>query len=326
MPVPDAASPARCGRGGAGRCSRRPAIASPAVRAFVTGGSGFVGTWLLAHLRECGDEVDAPIVDILDRPALDAALAAASPDVVYHLAGQADVGGSWRDPVATFQVNATGTVHVLDAARRLARPPRVLVVGSADVYGTVVADDLPLREDRPLRPASPYAGSKAAAEQVALQAWLGWGLPVVRVRAFNHIGPGQSDAFVVSGLARQIAEAEVRGEGEVLVGNLAARRDFTDVRDVVRAYRLLAIDGEPGGVYNVCTGVDVAIADLAERLVASARVPLELVADPARFRPVDVPVLRGDPTRLVAATGWRPEHDVDRTVADVLAWWRGQVG
>ena len=185
-----------------------------------------------------------------------------SPDAVYHLAGLAHVGGSWDAPDRYFRVNALGTLSVLEAARRCATPPRVLVVSSAEVYGAVRAEQLPVDEDAPMLPRSPYASSKAAAELVAVQAYLGRGLPVIRARPFNHVGPGQDPGFVVPAVARRIVEASRDGRTTLPVGNLTARRDLTDVRDVVRAYRLLVELGSPGQVYNVCSGADVSIEEI----------------------------------------------------------------
>jgi len=292
------------------------------VRAFVTGASGFVGPWLVEHLRAMGDEVFAPEVEITDADLVRDALADARPHAVYHLAAIANVGESWGSPQQTFSVNAAGTLNVLEAARTLSATPRVLLVCSAEVYGRVTSDDLPLREDAPLRPVSPYAASKVAAEFLGLQAFLAYGLPVVRARAFNHIGPGQAPTFVVSSLARQVAEVALRGGGAIHVGNLTPQRDFTDVRDVVRAYRLLVERGVPGEVYNVCSGEAIAVAELADRLVRLAGVDVSIEVDADRVRAVDVPVLLGDPGRLVAATGWRREWALDDTLVDVLAGWR----
>lgn len=300
------------------------------MRALVTGGLGFVGRHLVAHLVECGDEVvtldrQADLsVDITDGPAVAAALADVAPAAVYHLAGWADVGASWSDPLAVLRVNAEGTLNVLEACRR-AGVERVLSVASADVYGMVREDELPLTEASPLRPTSPYAASKVAADALAHQAFLGHGVGVVRVRPFNHLGPGQSEAFVAPALAARIARAERDGLEEIRVGNLTARRDFTDVRDVVRAYRLLVERGEPGEVYNLCHGTDVAVQDLADSLVAMAERRVRLVPDPSLMRPVDLPVLRGDASRLRAATGWTPEIPLEQTLADLLADMRERV-
>ena len=282
-----------------------------------------MGRHLIAHLRDRGDEVvvldrhGEGGVDITDAGAIREAVVEARPEAVYHLAGWADVGGSWQHPVEAFRVNAEGTLNVLLACAE-AGVERTLSVGSADVYGVVTEDELPLTEASPLRPASPYAASKVAADFLALQAHLGQGLGVVRVRAFNHLGPGQTDRFVAAALAARIAANERDGSDTVRVGDLSARRDFTDVRDVVRAYRLLIQKGKPGEVYNVCTGVDLAVQELADRMLALAAHPMRLEPDPSLLRPVEIPVLRGDATKLREATGWEPAIDIDQTLADLL--------
>ena len=299
------------------------------MRALVTGAEGFVGRHLLAHLEAAGDDVigvdrgDGP--DLLDAPALDAFVRSVAPDAVYHLAGWSDVGGSWQQPLAAFQANADGTLNLLQACVH-AEVPRVLSVSSADVYGKVAPADLPISEGAELRPVTPYAASKIAADFLGLQAFLGYGLDVLRVRAFNHLGPGQTSRFVASAIAERIAGNELDGSDVVPVGNLVPRRDFTDVRDVVRAYRLLVEHGEAGEAYNVCSGTDIAIRELAERMLAHARRPMRLEEDPALQRPVDVPVLRGDPTKVHAATGWTPTIPLDQTLSDLLTEWRARVG
>ncbi len=289
------------------------------MRAFVTGATGFVGPYLCAHLDQCGDEVIAApgTFDVTDRDAVFAALAHEKPEVVYHLAARSHVADSWRDPVATLRVNVEGTVNVLDAAHA-AGVRRVLVVGSAEEYGRIDPADVPLREDTPLRPVSPYGASKVAASILALQAWLGSGLETVRVRAFNHTGPGQSDAFFIPGLARRIAEAERDGHDTISVGARDPVRDFNDVRDIVRAYRMIIQHGAPGEVYNVCGGRGAAVGEVVDRMVAMARRPLQVTTDPALLRPADVPILIGDAARLHAATGWEPQHELADTLAAVL--------
>lgn len=295
------------------------------MRAFLTGGHGFVGGWLARHLAQSGDEVVlAPGgLDVRDAAALTDALARARPEVVFHLAARTHVGASWSEPALTFEVNALGTLQVLEAVRSLQPVPRVVLVSSSEVYGRGSGEVL--NEDAPLRPVSPYAASKVAAEYLGIQAGLGYGVEVVRVRPFNHVGPGQRDDFVVSALARRVVEAERRGGDVLRVGNLDAARDFTDVRDVVRAYRLVALEGEAGAVYNVCSGVATPISAVAELVASLARRPVRLEVDPALLRPVDVPVLVGDPGRLVARTGWKPEIPLETTVADVVEDWRARL-
>ncbi|HKE72764.1 MAG TPA: GDP-mannose 4,6-dehydratase [Acidimicrobiales bacterium] len=300
------------------------------MRALVTGAGGFVGRHLVRHLAEQGDEVvemelAVDGIDIADAEPVMEAVMGAKPTAVYHLAGAADVGGSWTAPRETFMANALGTLNVLEAARA-AGVERVLAVTSADVYGRVTEDELPLDEDQPLRPVSPYAASKVAADALAQQAWLGHRLPVVRVRAFNHLGPGQSDRFVAPSLAARIARNERQGGDEVPIGNMTPLRDVTDVRDVVRAYRLLMERGEPGAVYNVCRGRAVSVKEIAEELLAMAARPMHLVVDQSLQRPVDIPVLVGDNGALRAATGWEPTIPLETTLADVLADWRARLG
>ncbi len=295
------------------------------VRALITGARGFVGPHLRDHLEASGDEVvctdrpDGP--DLLDGDAMTAFICDVRPDAVYHLAGASDVGASWGHPRETFRVNAEGTLNVLLACSE-AEVGRVLAVSSADVYGKVTPEELPLTETSDLRPVTPYAASKVAADHLALQAWLGHGLEVLRARAFNHLGPGQTNRFVAPALAERIARNELDGDDLVPVGNVTPRRDFTDVRDVVRAYRLLVERGRAGDVYNVCSGSDLAISELADRLLAQAERPMRLEPDPDLQRPVETPVLRGDPSKIEAATGGRPRIGLDETLADLLAEWR----
>ena len=294
------------------------------MRAFVTGGHGFVGPWLVEHLRANGDEVVLadPAVDVTDAGLIGEAMSKAHPHAVYHLAAQSNVQSSWSDTARTFEVNASGTLNVMQAALACRPRPRVLLVSSAEVYGAVLPSQLPVQESAPFQPVTPYAASKAAAEMVGLQAYLGAGLEVIRARPFNHTGPGQRATFVIPALARRVAEAGSGGTRVLPTGNLAVKRDVTDVRDVVRSYRRLIECGSAGEAYNICSGRSVAIADLAHRLVAMSGLDLELRPDPDLVRPVDVADVRGDPTRLREATGWRPEIDLDRTLADVLAYWR----
>jgi GDP-4-dehydro-6-deoxy-D-mannose reductase len=293
------------------------------MKALVTGASGFVGRHLVAYLRAAGDDVavidhaGADPVDVTDAGAVRRTLGVHRPDAVYHLAGVSHVGGSWDAPARVFRVNAEGTLHVLHACAD-AGVARVLVVGSADEYGTVDQRHLPLDEEAPLRPLTPYGASKVAADFLALRAFLGEGLPTLRVRAFNHTGPGQSSRFVVPGLAHRIAAAERDGRSEIGVGALDTVRDFTDVRDVVRAYRLLVERGTAGEAYNVCSGRGFSVSEIAGLLIGLSDHELRVVVDPALVRPVEVPRLVGDPTKLRAATSWEPVIPFEQTLADVL--------
>jgi GDP-4-dehydro-6-deoxy-D-mannose reductase len=293
------------------------------MRALITGGKGFVGQWLAAHLKACNDDVAVIDIetDVADGAALRRVMTEVAPDAVYHLAAMTHVGESWENPSQVLRVNVLGTAEILAAARTLESSVRVLVVSSAEVYGVVTPEQLPLREDTPTKPASPYAASKLAAEAVALQAWRGFGQPVVVVRPFNHIGPGQSPNFFVPALAKRIVEARRSGARSLPVGNLTTRRDFTDVRDVVVAYRLLVERGVNGTVYNVCSGRDVAMSEVARELLELSGAALTLETDPSLLRPVDVPVLRGSAELLTSATGWEPRIPLATTLADVLASW-----
>ncbi|MEI8052001.1 MAG: GDP-mannose 4,6-dehydratase [Actinomycetes bacterium] len=290
------------------------------MRALITGGRGFVGRHLEDHLVSKGDEVSIIDLetDVTDADAVTAAVVAAQPEVIYHLAALAHVGDSWSAPAHVLSVNVIGTANVLAAARQLEHACLVLVVSSAEVYGIVGPDDLPLSETAEVKPASPYAASKAAAEQVALQATRGFGQKVIVARPFNHVGPGQAPTFAVPALAKRIVDAVAAGSRSLPVGTLSTRRDFTDVRDVVAAYRLLVVSGRSGEIYNVCSGHDVEIAEVAASLLRLAETSLELATDPSLVRPVDVPVLRGDSSKLTAETGWAPTIDLETTLRDVL--------
>ena len=243
------------------------------MRSLITGGRGFVGTWLADHLRHCGDDVTAidNEVDVTDPAALLAAVSAARPDAIYHLAALTHVGNSWDEPLRVLEVNVIGTAALLAAARECGTEPRILVTSSAEVYGAITDPALlPLTEESTTAPLTPYAASKLAAEALVTQAFLGHGQQVITVRPFNHIGPAQTPKFAVPALAKRIVEADRAGASTIPVGNLSARRDFTDVRDVVRAYRLLIESGRAGQVYNVCSGRDVSIGEIAEDLLELA--------------------------------------------------------
>ena len=317
------------------------------MRLLVTGAAGFVGGHLVAFLRAEHQDVEIHGVvlpqggvswrgpagvrvleaDLNDPKAAAAAVEEVRPEAIVHLAGQASVHQSWLDPALTLRTNVLGLVHLLDAARRLALRPAVLVVGSAEEYGPVGPEEIPIREEAPLRPASPYAVSKVAQAALARLYGPAGGMRIVLTRTFHHTGPGRGEAFAESSFARQIAEIEAGRRPAVLeVGNLEAVRDFTDVRDVVRAYWKLLDKGQGGEAYNVCSGRGRRIRDLLDTLLAASSARVEVRVDPERLRPSDVPVQVGDPGRLRAATGWQPEIPLERTLGDLLDDWRTRTG
>ncbi len=258
-----------------------------------------------------GDDHDTLPLDVTDALGVRGAIELAQPDAIAHLAAQAFVPASLTDPETTFDVNAVGTLRVLDAVRayqeQVGAPPRVVVVSSGDVYGAQPPDALPLRETTAPLPRSPYAASKVAAEAVTLAYARSYGVDAVVTRAFNHIGPGQDERFAVVAFALQIARAAAGGGPRVLVGNLAASRDFLDVRDVCEAYALLLEGGGTAGeIYNVCSGTATTMREILRRLIELGRVAVEVREDPDRMRPADVPVSAGDASKLREATGWAP--------------------
>jgi GDP-4-dehydro-6-deoxy-D-mannose reductase len=287
--------------------------------AFVTGGGGFAG----AHLLPLLPGAVAPSrdeLDLLDAAAVQAAVRAARPAAVFHLAALASVRRSWQSPSHTLLANLHMTVNLLEAVRAEAPGAAVVVAGSGEVYGP--PERLPMTEEEPLRPQNPYAVSKAASDLLAGQFADAFDMRIVRTRAFNHAGPGQGDDYLVGTLTRQVAEAEAAGAAEVVLrtGNPDSARDFTDVRDVVRAYRAAA--ELPPGVYNVCSGRATSVRELVDLVSRVSTLPVRHEVDPERVRAHDVPELRGSAERLSAASGWRPEIPLERTVADALEAWR----
>ncbi len=301
---------------------------------LIVGALGFVGRHLaeLAEL-EGVDVVTADrvpgadhVCDLLDPASVGACVAAAGPTMVVNMAGAASVAASWEDPAGSFEANALGALHLLEAVRAEAPESHVLCVSSAEVYGEPGPDSLPLTEDSPLAPVNPYGAGKAAMEALCGQYSRGSGLRVGIVRAFNQIGPGQSPSFAAPSFARQIAAAEVSGaeRAELLVGNLEAARDFTDVRDTARAFLEVARNGLTGP-YNLCSGRALTLAELVDEMVAAATIPVEVRRDPARYRPADPSIAYGSADRLREAVGWAPRIPVSQTVADLLEHSRRQV-
>ncbi|HIC94455.1 MAG TPA: SDR family oxidoreductase [Anaerolineae bacterium] len=316
------------------------------MKALITGIAGFAGShlaeYLLAHtdLEVCGviHRRDDNIAHLRDRLMLfrgdlrdydfvSSVLARTRPDLIFHLAAQAFVPASWRDPWDTLESNIRSQLNVLRAAVELGLEAKVLVVGSNEEYGLVRPEDLPLRETAPLRPDNPYGVSKVAQDMLGLQYRLSHGLHTVRVRPFNHIGPRQSERFVASAFAKQIAEVEANLRPPVIrVGNLSAKRDFTDVRDVVRAYWLILNRGEPGEVYNIGSGVPRSIRELLDILLGLSKVEISVKQDPSRLRPSDVPISYCDFTKLRERTGWQPTIPFEESLRDVLNYWRQKIG
>ncbi len=310
------------------------------MRALITGASGFAGSWLVRACAQAGDEVialsrrgtvrrtgEAPgavtgvSVDLRDGEGVRAAVARARPDVVYHLAALSSVGRSWESPAQTLSENTATAVNLLEALRRDAPGARVVWVSTCEVYG--VPDALPLAESAPIQPANPYAVSKASAEMLAAVYARAHDLEIIRVRPFSHSGPGQRPIFLLASLTRQAAEGRRRGVSQltVVTGNPHTRRDFTDVRDVVRAYRLLA-EHAPAGVYNVSTGASISAAEQVALLgEVIAPIAIRHEVDPARVRASEVMDLRGDHAALTAATGWEPEIPLRQTMSEAVTWW-----
>ncbi len=312
------------------------------MRILITGATGFVGVHLrryfLTHtpwdiIGTCYPESPpAPLdsqreslhfLDLRDAEATRALFTQFPPDYIIHLAAQSHVPTSYKDPWGTLENNIRGQLNLLEICVALKIAPRTLVIGSGEEYGRADVADLPLTEDHPLRPENPYSVSKVAQDVMGYQYYISYHLPVVRMRPFNHVGPGQSARFVLPAFARQVAEIEAGKQAPVMyVGNLEPARDFTDVRDVVRAYHLALLHGTPGEVYNVASGTPCTIRSLVEQLTALATVPIRVEVDPERYRPADVPIIYGSAEKLRRDTGWEPQIPFTQTVRDVLDEWR----
>jgi GDP-4-dehydro-6-deoxy-D-mannose reductase len=318
------------------------------MRVLITGITGFAGSHLAEYIlaehpgvRVCGfvrwrsrmdnilsiqGKVELHEADLKDIVSLKKALAEIKPDRIFHLAAQSFVPTSWKLPAETFAINAVGQVNLFEAVLDLKLDPKIQVAGSSEEYGQVYPDEIPMKETNPLRPLSPYAVSKVAQDLLAYQYHKSYGLRTVRTRGFNHTGPRRGDVFVTSNFAKQIAEIEKGKRPPVLsVGNLDARRDFTDVRDVVRAYWLAAEKGEDGEAYNIGSGKAMAMKEMLDKLLALTKVDVKIQVDPARLRPSDVPILLSDSSKFMTLTGWKPRIPLDRTFKDLLDYWRERV-
>ena len=317
------------------------------MRILITGVTGFVGSHLaelalargaevvgsirwrsktenIEHLRERIGLVESDLRDLFSVRTL---LEQARPDYIVHLAAQSFVAASWQTPAETLWTNALTQMNLFEGMRQLGSRARFLVIGSSEEYGLVLPDELPIRETNPLRPLSPYAVSKVTQDLMGYQYFKSYGMWIVRARAFNHSGPRRGETFATSNFAKQVAEIEAGlREPFVLVGDLKPTRDFSDVRDIVRGYWTLLERGEPGEVYNLCSGVDRSIEWVLGFYLGQARVKgIEVRTDPARLRPSDVPVLRGSADKLEKATGWRPAIPLEQTLTDLLEYWRQRV-
>ena len=313
------------------------------TRILITGAGGFVGKHLIRQLQSTQpsaslygivlNNVDNPEIggvemlaaDLLDSQRVHEIIDTVRPDAIYHLAAQSSPRLSFQIPAETLQNNLLSQLNLFQSCLTLNIKPNILIVGSADAYGMVKPESLPVTEQTPFRPSNPYAVSKAAQDLLGLQYFLSHKLPILRARPFNHIGPGQRQGFVATDFASQVARIEVGLQEPILtVGNLTAKRDFTDVRDVVRAYDLLMQFGIPGEAYNICTGHSHSIQYLMETLIKLSRVPIEVRVDQARMLPADIPDIRGDSTQLRQATGWEPTIPFERSLNDILDDWRKQ--
>ncbi len=315
------------------------------MRALITGAGGFVGAHLCDYILSHTDwdltgtvfdpsaktETESPRVqlrpvDLRERNSITSLVEETQPDIIFHLAAQSFVPTSLSDPWDTLENNILSELNLLEAVRRSGREIVFLVVGSNEEYGAPKPEELPQTEQSPLRPNNPYAVSKVGQDFLGLQYHLAYGVPVVRVRPFNHTGPGQSARFVVPAFASQIAHIEAGLQEPVMrVGNLSTSRDFTDVRDIVRAYCLAVTEGRPGEVYNLASGEAQSIRALLETLLSYSEVQIQVERDPDRYRPVDVPVVYGSAKKFYERTGWEPRIPFEQTLRDTLTYWREQV-
>ncbi|MDL2324561.1 GDP-mannose 4,6-dehydratase [Ruminococcaceae bacterium OttesenSCG-928-A16] len=311
-------------------------------KALIVGGAGFVGGYLASHLAGAygcevfathlpgepteGIEAQFTQLDILDLGAIEALLAHVQPNFIFHLAAQSSVAHSWQNPDITLDVNIKGSTHLLQAVQKSGQAPRILLIGSGDEYGAVRPQDIPVQEDILPRPGNIYAVSKVCQNMLGSVYAKAYGLQTIMVRAFNHIGPRQTPAFVVADFCKQVAEIEAGKREPVLrVGNLTATRNFTDVRDVVAAYALLAQKGQVGETYNVGSGHSVVVRSILQQILELATCPITVEVDPQKLRPIDVPVVEVDIRKIQAATGWQPKIPLQQTLQQTLEYWRGLV-
>lgn len=313
--------------------------------AFITGISGFAGSFLarllisqgnynvvgtyhsekgLENIQDISSGLKLYQIDLTNKEATEKVISSTLPDTIFHLAALASPVQSFKDPSFTFSTNIIGQINLLEAVRENKLiETRILIVSSAEVYGIVDDMDFPIDEETKMRPVSPYAVSKITQDYLGLQYFLTYKQPIVRARPFNHIGPGQKTAYAVSAFAQQIAAIEKKQQQPVLrVGNLTAKRDFTDVRDIVRAYTLLLEKGIPGEVYNIGSGVSYPMSEILQKLISFSNTKITIETDDSRFMPVDIPDNRCDNTKLRGQTGWSPTISLEASLRDVLDYWR----
>lgn len=309
------------------------------MKSLIIGGAGFVGAYLIRHLR---DELQHEVVvtkmpheqitesgikildlNILEKESISNVFEQENPDYIFHLAAQSSVALSWKNPGLTVDVNIKGSVNVLDAVRDMEKHPRVLLIGSGEEYGRILPDETPIREDNNLRPGNIYAATKACQNMIGKIYADAYKLNIMMVRAFNHTGPNQAPLFVVADFCKQVADIEAGLQEPVLrVGNLSAERDFTDVRDVVRAYGMLIAKGERGETYNVGSGHAVSIDSILQMIVSKAKCEIKVEIDPAKLRPIDVPIIEADTCKLQKCTGWKPNIPLSQTIEETLDFYR----
>jgi GDP-D-mannose dehydratase len=307
-------------------------------KGLVIGAAGFVGSYLIEEMYSCGidsyatklpherlehERAKVYDLDILSKEAIVTLLLEIRPDYIFHLAAQSSVGLSWKNPGLTVDVNIKGSINVMDAVRELYYKPRVLLIGSGEEYGHIRPGETPIREDNLLRPGNIYAATKACQNMIGSIYAQAYDMQMMMVRSFNHIGPGQAPMFVVSDFCKQVAEIE-KGlrEPVMYVGNLAAKRDFTDVRDVVKAYVGLIQQGVPGETYNMGSGHAVEIRKILDMIISLSEKEIRVEIDPNKIRPVDVPIIEADITKIHELTGWKPQIELNQTIRDTLDYWR----
>ncbi len=309
------------------------------MKSLIIGGAGFVGAYLIRHLKEDlrqevvvtkmpqekieAEDVAVYDLNILEKDSIVNLLQEVHPDYIFHLAAQSSVAVSWKNPQLTVDVNVKGGVNLLEALRELDYKPRVLLIGSGEEYGHILPEETPIQEGNALRPGNIYAATKACQNMLGKIYADAYGLEVMMVRAFNHVGPNQTPIFVVADFCKQVAEIEAgKREPVMKVGNLSAKRDFADVRDVVRAYGLLIEKGKAGETYNIGSGHAVAIEKILQMIIANSNAQIQVEVDPAKLRPVDVPIIEADTSKVKAVTGWKIEIPLEQTIRETLEYWR----